>query len=939
MRYRLLGRLEVTTDDGTVVGVSRPKHRVLLAVLLTSANGVVATDRLVDALWQADPPRSARHNLSTYIRSLRVLLEPATPANAPIVTGRHGYGIAVEPGQLDIATFERLVADGHRAYGVVDTALATRRLEEALALWRGPAFEDIPGASGVIAAEQERLEELRLAAVEMLMDAWISAGRHAEAVAELQKWAMRQPYRERLWELLMLALYRGGSQTRALAAYRRLRSFLIDETGVEPSPQLQALHHRILNGDHSLLGGSVDPPTGPHPPAPRHLPARPQLFAGRLRELAAVTTALTAPAEHGGVALACIVGAGGVGKTWLALRWAHDNLDLFPDGQLYVNLRGFDPSGQPVAPKTAVRLFLDALGVPAAAIPTRLEAQIGLYRSLLFGKRILILLDNARDADQVRPLLPGQEGCAVIATSRDRLSGLVVSEGAQTVTLDLMTPHDARQLLARRVGAQRLSAEPGATADIIEQCVRLPLAIAMVAARATTQPDTCLATFAAELKESHNRLDTLGLGGAGDIRAVFSCSYRTLDAAAARTFRLLALHPGADVGLTTVASLAGVPPHRAEVLLAELTRANLALEEPLGRYTLHDLLRAYATELAQHHDAAVDRELAIRRVLGHYLHTAHGAYVALDRHRDPLPLPELPPDVTVDRLTNQEEALRWYATEHGTLVATVDLAVSAGLDRYAWQLAVTLDGFFHRSGHWQDWLATKQVALEAARRLADRSAEAFIRCRIAEAYAWIGQHWQIAAHLFRAGELYEQLDDTAGRAYVHLCMGWVHEPRRRFQEALGHAEQSLILYRAAGDARGCANALNNIGWYHAQLGDYHRAIACCERALGEQLRVGTPSWKARTWLSLGVAYHRLGDHRQAVHCHQNALAWVRAAGHRYHEARILGYLSNAHEAAADFRAADDSRREAMVILRELDHPHPDRLDAPIVGRQLSATGS
>jgi DNA-binding SARP family transcriptional activator/tetratricopeptide (TPR) repeat protein len=976
MRYRLLGPLSVAADDGAQIAVVRPKLRLLLAALLASANGVVSADRLVDVLWIGSPPKSARQNLKTYVWALRTLLGPTAPENAPIITGRHGYGISVQPGTLDVDTFERLVTDGYEAHRNGDMSLATKHLEEALALWRGPAFDDIPDTGEVIAAEKDRLEELRLGAVERVTEAWIAGGKHAQAVAELRKWVAQEPFRERLWELLMLALYRSGAPALALSAYGRVRSVLVEEVGVEPSQRLQALQLRILNGDTTLLDNSdsvgdrlvdrnaVAPPkprqdgcadadlspdadtfTGVQSPTPRQLPAPPYLFTGRRRELAVLTHALATPVD-GAVAVSTIVGAPGVGKTWLALRWAHDNLARFPDGQLYVNLRGFDVSEPPISAKTAVRSFLDALGVPAAAVPATLEGQVGLYRSLLFGKRALILLDNARDAEQVRPLLPSHPSCAVIVTSRDRLTGLITTEGAQPVTLQLLSSEEAREMLARRIGGERMAAEPQAIRDVIELCARLPLALAMVAAQVVSRSDVSVATIVCELRDSHTRLDALGLGGIGDIRGVFSCSYDTLDHDAARMFRFLALHPGPEISLSAAASLAGVHSHRALVMLAELTSANLAMEARYGRYTFHDLLRAYASELADEHDGAEEQELARRRMLDHYVHSAHQAYLRFGPHQRPLSLPgpdqnahlKPDPDVTPEAVPDQEEAVKWFAREQTALVAVVDLAADTGHYHHALQLAVSLDGFFRQSGHWQDWLATKHVALKAAERLADRQAEALVHCRFAETYAWIGQHREIGAHLRRADDLYQELGDTRGQAYVHLCQGWVYEPRREFQEALDHAKKSLMLYRAVGDARGCADALNNVGWYYAQLGDYRRAIACCERALAEQRRVGTPPWEARTWMSIGFAYHRLGDHRKAAHCYESALRLVCGGNERYYEVRILAYLGEIYQAAANPAAAAGARQKATEVLRQLHHPHPERLDDPVPGLYLFATG-
>src|SRR5262249_40894759 len=451
---------------------------------------------------------------------------------------------------------------------------------------------------------------------------------------------------------------------------------------------------------------------------PRQLPKAPVAFTGRVRELDRLNEALTAvldPAEPadervGVVVISAIAGTAGVGKTALAVHWAHQVADRFPDGQLYVNLRGFDQVGAVMGYAEAGRGFRDALGVPVAGIPVGVDAQAALYRSVLAGRRMLVVLDNARDPGQVRPLLPAAPGCLVLVTSRNQLCGLVAADGARLLTLDLLTRAEARTLLARRLGPDRTAAEPDAVEEIITRCARLPLALAVVAARAATHPRFPLHALTADLRGVHDRLDALDGGDlATDVRAVFSWSYQALGGGAARLFRLLGLHPGPDISTPApvtpppaAASLAARPAPGARALLAELARANLVVEHAPGRHTSHDLLRVYASQLAQTIDSDGERRAATGRMLDHYLHTAYAADRMLYPARDPIMLAPLRPGVTPEQPADHQQALAWFTAEHPALLAAVEYAGATGWDTHTWQLAWTLWTFLHWQGHWHD---------------------------------------------------------------------------------------------------------------------------------------------------------------------------------------------------------------------------------------------
>ncbi len=672
---------------------------------------------------------------------------------------------------------------------------------------------------------------------------------------------------------------------------------------------------------------------------PAQLPAAVATFAGRAEHLKRLDALLPGTDDRDGngrgataVVISAIAGTAGVGKTTLAVYWAHRVRDRFPDGQLYVNLRGFGPAGTAMTPAEAIRGFLDALEVAPQRVPGTLDAQAALYRSLLAGRRMLVVLDNARDVEQVRPLLPGAPGCLALVTSRNQLFGLIAAEGAHPLTLDVLTGEESRELLARRLGPSRLAAEPAAAEEIVTSCARLPLALAVVAARAVTQPHFPLAALAGALGEARARLDSLdGDDSATGVRAVLSWSYQGLTPPAARLFRLLGLHPGPDLGVRAAACLAGLPVDEVRPLLAELTRAHLVHEHSPGRYGFHDLLRAYATEQAHDHDPGTERHAAVHRLLGHYLCTANAADRMLDPHRDPIPLPPSPPGATPGDLVDYGQAMSWFTTEQAVLLAAVEHAARAGLTTHAWQLAWALETFLYRQGHWLDLLDIQTTALDATRGCDDPAGQAHAHCGLAHAYGRLGRYGDVHAHLQHALDLFGVLGDRIGQARTHRMIGLAFGHQGRPREALDRNRYALDLYRAAGHRAGQAWALNAVGWYHAQLGDHERALASCEQALALMRELGNRNGEANTWDSLGYAHHHLGHHRQAVVCYQHAVDLCRDLGHRYKEALALDCLGDVHRATADSAAARDAWRRAVAILDELTHPDADAVRAKIHG--------
>jgi tetratricopeptide (TPR) repeat protein/DNA-binding XRE family transcriptional regulator len=678
--------------------------------------------------------------------------------------------------------------------------------------------------------------------------------------------------------------------------------------------------------------------SGQRPGAPAQLPLDGHGFTGRTAHLAALDViASTASGQPTAVGICAVWGTAGVGKTALAVHWAHRVRDRFPDGQLYVNLRGFGPSSTVMDPAEAIRRFLDALDVPPGRIPTDLDAQAALYRTLLADRRLLIVLDNAYDADQIRPLLPGAPGCLVLITSRNELTSLVVREGAHPLPLDLLTRDEARALLSRRIGADRVAADPAATTEIINRCVRLPLALAIVAARATTQLGRPLAGLAAELRDTRDRLDLLTAGDpATDVRAVLTWSYKTLTPGAAQLLRLLGLHPGPDICAEAAASLAGLSPHRTRPILAELVRTHLITEHLPGRYTFHDLLRAYAVEQAHSTDTDQQRHAATHRILDHYLHSAHAAAMLLVPTRDPITLTPVQPGVTPQAFTDDEQAQRWFDGEYPVALAAVGHAAASGFETHTWQLAWTLADALDRRGRWREWTTIQHAAVTAAHRLADVPAQALLHRLMSRPYVQLSQYDDAHTELHRALDLYRQCDDKAGQAHTLYNLGWVWERQGRQTDPLHHIRKALELfwqaselYQAVGHQRGEADTLSGIGWYLAQLGDHQEALTRCEQALTLHQELGDRHSEAATWDSLGYIHHHLGHDPEAIACYQRALDICRNLGDRYWEADTLTRVGDTLHATGDPAAARDAWQRALAIFNDLDHPDAAQITAKL----------
>jgi tetratricopeptide (TPR) repeat protein/transcriptional regulator with XRE-family HTH domain len=668
-----------------------------------------------------------------------------------------------------------------------------------------------------------------------------------------------------------------------------------------------------------------------HGVVPAQLPPDVWAFTGRTTELNQLDALLESCEQPSApMVISAVSGTAGVGKSTLAVRWARQVASRFPDGQLYVNLRGFGPCAAAVDPAEALRGFLDAFGVPPQRIPAVLDARVALYRSLLAGRRVLVVLDNARDADQVRPLLPGSAGSVVVVTSRNRLASLVAVEGAHPITVDLLAVAEARDLLAARMGADRVAAEPDAVDAIIACCARLPLAMAIVAARAAFQPQMPLRTLADQLRGCTGGLDAFaGDDAATDVRAVLSWSYEALSGPAARLFRLLGLHPGPDVSLAALSSLAGLHQRETDRPLTELTCANMVSEPVAGRFALHDLLRSYAAELAHaggtsaaaglcpDTDAGTDSSASVRRLLDHYLHTAYVADRLINPQRDHVTLPTAQPGVTPENLAEADDALAWFTTEHQVLLGVVALAVRERLDSHTWLLAWTLAPFFDRRGHWRDWETVTRRALDAVRRLDDRPGQAYTHRSLARVCTRLARYGDAHTHYQQALDLYVELGDRLGQAHTHQNLAEVFENEARMQDALDHTRRAHEMYHATGNLSGQGTTLNAIGWYLAQLDRHQEALDYCDRALTVHQNLGDHQREADTLDSLGYIFRHLGDYNRAITCYEKSIELFRETGSRAYESMVLANLGDAYYAADQPSRARAAWQQALEIRDQL----------------------
>lgn len=882
---------------------------MLLATLLCHANRVVSYEKLADVLWDGRPTAAANTTIRSYVKRLRRTLGAAgnrIEARSP------GYLIRVEPGELDAKEFVDLCRAAEHDSRQEQWVECARHLERALDLWRQSPLVDVP--SPRLQAEETRwLTELRMEAVERHMLATVRLGRHDRAVNELERLTQANPLRERLHQLLIIALDGLGRRADALVAYQRIRRTLADELGIDPSAELQALQQRILVSDTVPESREFRPVD-----VPRQLPATIRHFVGRQAEQKEFTELLDTAERTGTPApVLTISGPPGVGKTALAVHWGHSEAHRFPDGQLYLDLRGFHPSDTPLTSDGAIRDLLSSFLPDDARLPASASARAALYRSIVADKTVLIMLDNAHHAEQVRPLLPGGPRCLTIVTSRNRLNGLVAMEGAHPVPLGVLPDEDAHLLLQRRLGKGRLECEPDAARAIVDLCHRLPLALSLVSARGATCPQLSLTTLTEEMSEKDSTLDRFRTDpGSADVRSVFSWSYRQLSDSAARMFRFLGLHRATVISAPVAASLAGQPLDEARAALLELAAAHLLDEQGRDRFTCHALMHSYAGEQAAREMPGAT-EPALRRVLDHYLHTAHRASMLLEPIRQPLSLDQPEPGAQVIPLADHHEALAWFRSEIALLLAQVRLTAEKGYDRHCWQLAWTLADFLHSEGRHEDLLDTQRTALAAARRTGDLDGEARVHREVSRANQLFERPDGDCPHLIRALRLYRQNNDIQGQGRTYLSLAYLCARQGRYPDARDYSRRALDFARVCGDEGGCAAALNSLGWCHAELGNLEEALANCEESLELHRRLVMPAGEAYSHDSLGYIHSARGDLGRSVASYVAAIEVWRTLGNRVEEAMTLRRLAEAYTRHGHAAAGHGAARLAETILLDM----------------------
>jgi DNA-binding SARP family transcriptional activator len=917
--FRILGPLEVWNGQEWVQ-VGAPKWRALLATLLLSPGQPVSTGQLIADLWGDAPPAKASNLVSIYVHRLRRLIGDAD--GSVLVTRAPGYQIMLSPGDLDAERFTQLLADGRAALAGDDAAAAAGLLSVALGLWRGPALADVP-ASALVGAEADRLEESRVQAQELRIEADLGCGRHDEVAPELSRLLADHPLREGLWGLRMRALYSAGRQAEALETYARARETIADELGVDPGVGLQQLHQDILNADTANAAvGTTGPPAAvraaPAYPAPAQLPADIADFTGRGEQVGELCLLLSGngqmPGSPGAVPVVLLVGSGGLGKTALAVHAAHLLADQFSDGQLYADMLG---ATEPVDPAEILARFLRGLGMNGAQIPVEPEERAAQYRTRLAGKRTLIVLDDARDAAQVRLLLPGSASCAVLITGRHAMPELV---GTRLMDLDVLPPAEARALFGRVAGEDRASAEPAATAEVLAACAGLPLAIRIAGARLAARGGWNVHTLAGRLSDERRRLDELRAGNLA-VRASFEVSFASLTSAAgpggvnpARAFRLLGLWTGPVIALPAASALLGQPEPTVAGALEALVDAHLLDSPEPDLYRFHDLLRVYAADRALAQESDQDRQDAITRVLTWYLHTTEAAARIISPQHVRVPL-ELPPrPVRPLEFSSLESSLAWCERERAGLAAATRLAAESGLHETAWKLAAAAMSFFYRRSHWADWVTTHQVGLASARRVGDRRGEAWMLNNLGMAYG-VQRLGESVACFEQALALCREIGDSRGEARAANNVANAYFDLRRFDQALAMAEEALVVQRSARRRYGEGLALGIIGGACRELGRHTEAIDRLQQALDIFRELDDRDSEADSLSDLGDAYLGLDRVGDAVSCYQQSLAIQRDIGDRHGQATTLRRLARASQRCGDTGQAAELLSEALLLLR------------------------
>ncbi|MFJ9657300.1 AfsR/SARP family transcriptional regulator [Streptomyces griseoflavus] len=893
----------------------------MLVAMLLSRGAVVSHERLLDAVWGAEPPAGGRKVLPTHVNALRRALDPdgTPPAESVIRSGKGWYRLVAEGVRLDTTELEEQGDAALRTAASGDLVTATDQLSTALELFRGEPLAGVPGpfARDERRRWEERRRALRLARIKCL----VTMGRFGEALDDiggLPASPVADPYDESLRALRMRALYGCGRQAEALRAYEDMRVRLRDELGADPGEELRRVHEAVLNQDDAFLLPSPPAPPGPSEGmVPAELPHDVPGFAGRTGELNRLHALLPSERERQSptstVVISAIGGAAGIGKTALAVHWAHRVRDRFPDGQLYVNLHGFDHDRRPLEPGEALELLLRGLGLAVSEIPSHYEAQGRVFRTLLADRRMLVLLDNAASADQVRPLLPAGPTCCVIVTSRNRLGDLVARDGAQALPLDLLQPDEARALLRGTLGADRVDDDKHAFDELIRLCGGLPLALRVSAARLAGDPALRTTDLVAEMTAG-NRLEALEPDDDADsssLRTAFSVSYRVLASGARRLFRLLGLFPGADFTTEAAAALLDAPLTQARRLLGTLASAHLVEPATAGRYRFHDLLRAYARERSMVEETAVERDAALERLSIWYLHAARATTGSSL-------FPELPRElrhVGPPGMPSTTEPEQWLEAELSNLLAVIDHADRNGPRPVTWYLASTLFSHFWVHLPRRTWQAVGRTALDAAEAEQDLSGQVAMHFSLAAARWDRGHVRQSMEHATRALDISRGIGWVAGEAAALGLRGFGHWSMALLDRARDDFTVGLRSFRETGPRDYEGFGLTGLGMTCRDLGRLHEAAGHLERAV--RLSAGLNRWNSSSALQIpGEVYRELGRFTDALDLIGPAVGREKGASHRDGRAMMLDTVAKISIDLGRPEEGLEQAERALTLVRE-----------------------
>jgi DNA-binding SARP family transcriptional activator len=954
MRFRLLGPLEIR-DEEDWRGIGAPKWRSVLAALLINAGQIVPVDVLINEVWGDTPPAKAGNLISIYVLRLRRLLGDTD--STLLATRAPGYLLRLAAQDTDAQVFEALVREGRRAYSAGNPEQAAAQLAEALALWHGSPLADVP-ATTLVETEAERLAELRLDAAELRIKAELACGSHAQVIPDLRRLLADHPLREGLWLLLMQALDGAGRHAEALEAYGQARNVFAEELGVDPGAELRQFYADLLAKDEALtkdagdapgsisagtVSASSRPAISAGSPPPRSVPPPAQLpmdvadFTGRgdqVRHLVGLLSSASADDDSGAVRIALVAGSGGLGKTSLAVHAAHRVRGRFPDGQLYVDLLG--ATAHPLSPGDVLARFLRDLGVDGRQVPLDEEERAARYRTSLAGRRVLVVLDNARDAAQVRPLLPGSASCAVLITTRSRMPDLA---STRLVDLDVLDDDDALTLFTRVVGDERAAADPEATAELLLMCAGLPLAIRICAARLASRSGWTIRVLGDRLRDTRRRLDEMTVGDLA-VRASFQVSFASLPPAAhpdgidpARAFCLLGLWQGASISAAAAGALFGTPEFLATEALEVLVDTHLLESKSPERYQFHDLLRVYASERAVADLSESDRDAAVGRLLRWYMHTADAAATVVSPSRYNMPLDPVEGDQPPLAFATVDDALAWYDSDRSNLMVATRQASAVGRHDIAWRLPAPLLNLYERRGNWADCIATQRIALDSARQVGNRRGEAWVLSTIGYALGITGESEAIG-YLEQSLAIRREIGDTKGEAQTANNVGDAYWRLGRAAEAIELFQKARDLNRRVGNRYGEGVALTNLGAALLDVDRAEEAVGQLEQACKTFGEIGYLDGVGYAMYVLGDCYLSLGRDTDAMDCLRQAVISHQAGGSRQRQAVTLRSLGRVQARNGLAGEAGQSWAQAAAIFDELG----DATQAAEVRAEQAASG-